>query len=593
MLGSVATGPYSGVAGQAITERAVRDALESGAYDKAVALGSSLVADVQAVSGPESLEVARASDLLVEALTKAGKAGDDRTLSRAEQVARLKEQILGADHVELAVSLHNLGAVRTERGEFAAAIPAHERELSLRARSLAAGDPRIADSLDYLALPLIRLQRFDDARRALDRSLGIREAPTNQSPRDLARTLELLALSIAIPASTDAGPLLSAIGIRHDLGLDEHPETISTLTYAAICSISAAIFAVRSASGALGPASLNEVWGGSSDVRPSAPRGVATTTWRHGTSAVARPRARISSASMAPCHPETTGILNDLATSARYFGSYIEARQLYGRALTVRERCLGRNHSLTATVIYNQAELATRTGDFVEAERLYRSATSAWSAALGPNHPYVALGLDALAQVLRTRGQPARARALYERALAIRRQTLGAEHPDVAWTLTNLARTIADLGNTQLALADVNQAIQIYRRAGAAVEFDQLARMLMLRGDLEMKRREYTTAQATFEEALAERERVFGQVHPWWRNARPRRLGTTLRRARIRPRSTMIERRADRPHHLRFTVRYLPERQGLLYAGSRPRGLDLALSVVAASRVTLPPCSMR
>jgi CHAT domain-containing protein len=37
--------------------------------------------------------------------------------------------------------------------------------------------------------------------------------------------------------------------------------------------------------------------------------------------------------------------------------------------------------------------------------------------------------------------------------------------------------------------------------------------------------------------------------------------------------------------HLRFTIRYLPERQALAYADKRPRGLDLALSVVAAGRV--------
>ena len=33
---------------------------------------------------------------------------------------------------------------------------------------------------------------------------------------------------------------------------------------------------------------------------------------------------------------------------------------------------------------------------------------------------------------------------------------------------------------------------------------------------------------------------------------------------------------------LRFTVRYLPERQALAYADARPKGLDVALSIVAA-----------
>src|SRR5207237_1006965 len=33
--------------------------------------------------------------------------------------------------------------------------------------------------------------------------------------------------------------------------------------------------------------------------------------------------------------------------------------------------------------------------------------------------------------------------------------------------------------------------------------------------------------------------------------------------------------------HLRNTIRYLPERQALAYAASRPKGLDLAISIAA------------
>src|SRR2546426_6784189 len=186
LLGAAASDRYGWIAGQTPSERAVRDALESGAYEKAAELGAALVAEEQAASGPESLQVASASDLVVEALTKAGKAADDRTVSRAEHAVQLKEQILGADHLEVSVSLHNLGAVRAERGEFAAAIPFHERALAIRSRSLTPDDPAIADSLDYLALPLIRLQRFEDARRHLERSLSVRETLAERAPRALA-----------------------------------------------------------------------------------------------------------------------------------------------------------------------------------------------------------------------------------------------------------------------------------------------------------------------------------------------------------------------------------------------------------------------
>jgi hypothetical protein len=145
------------IAAQTPGERAVLDALESGAYQRAVQLGAMLVGEEQAAAGAQSLQVARASDLLVEALIKAGKAADNHTVSRAEHTVQLKERLLGADDFEVSVSLHNLGAVRVDRGEFAAAIALHERALSIRTQSLTQDDPAIADSLDYLAVPLLLL----------------------------------------------------------------------------------------------------------------------------------------------------------------------------------------------------------------------------------------------------------------------------------------------------------------------------------------------------------------------------------------------------------------------------------------------------
>src|SRR5262249_59159667 len=143
-----------------------------------------------------------------------------------------------------------------------------------------------------------------------------------------------------------------------------------------------------------------------------------------------------------------------------------------------------------------------------------------WSASLGPNHPYVARGLDYLAEVVASRGGIARAHALYTRALAIRKRALGAAHPDVAWTLTSLARTDAASGNLVRALKQVDEAIDIYRRTDASEEPDHLARTFALKGDLEMRLGQAAVARASFADALATRERLFGPAHPLAAEAR-------------------------------------------------------------------------
>lgn len=577
-----------GTAGRTATEVSLRSALEAGSYASAVEFATAWVDETSRLSGSESLEAARASDLLVEALTKAGKSADDRSVSVAERVVRVKQQQLGPEHLELAVSLHNLGAVHVERGEFAVAVPLHERALSIRTRVLPADDPTIADSLDLLAVPLIRLQRFDEARRSLDRSQRIREALGERAPRELARTLELVALLHRYSGNYAAAtPILErALTIRHQLALDNHPDTTSALSLRGdVLYLGGEIVAAQSAwSGAFALAESR--LGPDHPAVPPLLRRLAMASDTLGNLSEKRQlltRAlHVGDATLAPCHPETAGILNDLATSSIYVGEYAEARQLYERALTTRERCLGHDHALTATIIYNQASLAARAGDFAEAERLYQKAVDVWSSALGPNHPYVATGLDALAEVLTTRGQPIRARGLYTRALGIRQRALGPDHPDVAWTLTNLARTISDLGDVRTALTTVNQAIQIHQRRGGSVDPDQLARMLRLRGELQMKQREYASARETFEEVLATRERIFGEAHPLSAEARALVASAQFALGEYQPAldAALGAERTGRDH-LRFTIRYLPERQSLLYAANRPRGLDLALSIVA------------
>src|SRR5262245_45073042 len=87
----------------------LRCLLDSGQYGDAERVATEWHARVVKESGLESLEVARVSDYLVEALTKRGKAGSSDTLSLAQQVVRIKEARTSPDDPDLALSLRNLG----------------------------------------------------------------------------------------------------------------------------------------------------------------------------------------------------------------------------------------------------------------------------------------------------------------------------------------------------------------------------------------------------------------------------------------------------------------------------------------------------
>lgn len=574
----------------------LRQALDAGAYAEAARIAAERAAAVGATGGPETLEAARASDVLVEALVKGGKAAADRTVLLAERIVQVKEQYLGPTHLEVALSLRNLGAAQTDRGEFGKAVPLQERALAIRRHALASDDPLIADSLGDLALPLIYLEQFSKAQQTVEEAKRIRLRGGDPASLPVARTLYLVALLHRYDGNyaeaTSALDQVLEIRLRLE---PNHPDT------AAAQQLSGDLFFlkgdVRGAQRAWTDALTlaEKTLGPEHPVIPRLLRVLAATAQYFGD--LARTRELLdrglltAERSLTPCHAELPKLLDGLGTLAKYNGNYAEARKFYGAALAKSERCLGATHSLTATSIHNSAELATDMGDFAEAEKLYQRAIGAWSAGLGPDHSYVARGLDALASVIALRGRLAEAEALFVRALSHRRRVFGEDHPDVAATLISLAKTTADSGDLVRALRQVDEAIAIYGRGGLPQNPDYLGAALVLRGTLESRRGDYAQARESFARALAARVTIFGAEHPLTAEAAAAVAATDFARDAY---GTALAAALDAERvgrdHLRFTIRYLPERQAMAYAAKRPRGLDLALSIVAAGRAPqLPP----
>jgi len=575
---------------------AVRQALAGGAYADAERAARSLASAVEADHGSESLEMARVQDALVEALVRNGHAGTPETLALAERAVALKERMFGRDHVETASSLHNLGSVRFERGEFGTAVSLHERALAARRGHFAPDDAAIADSLDFLVAALIRNERFDDARRRVAEALPIRESRSDQNPLALARTLELAAWLDRYTGRFAAAVSLAdrALEIRRQHA-PTHPDTAMSgelrgdlLWFRGDRPGARAVWsdAIASASRALG-----------SDHPAVAvlERKTAMAAWAFGDRQEARRllehALKVADESSAPCQAERPKVLNDLAISYEHGGEYSAAYRMFERARSLYVRCLGPSHSLVATAMENQADLASLTGDFAEAERLHQRVVAARIAALGPTHVFVASALESLADVVAQRRQGLRAQSLYERALAIRERAQGGDHPNVAWTLTNLARIRFDLGSRAQAVRDLDRAMDIYRRAGSAVEQqpDNLAHALDLRAEMEARRGDYDAARATLEESLTIREAVFGRQHP--RSVATRvelAAGEFAQGDTTAALDAALDAERDGRDHVRYTVRYLPERLATLYVAQRASGLDVALSIVAADHDLRP-----
>ena len=377
---------------------------------------------------PDSVDVARMLDMLVQVLVEAGKSADSDALAGAQRAVRIKEQRLGVDAAEVAISLSQLGLVLRRTGQLKEAGEAYSRALRIQEHALSPAHPEVARTLAAQTALANNAGEFARARELGERAIDIAERA--QPPDGVLTAVVANNLAIALYELNDyAGAqrrfeqaLRSYEGA---LGV-EHPEVAKASTNLANV--------ISEAGDLAGGRTLYE-------------RAIAIQERRQGRD-----------------HPDVALGLNNLADIYVLIGDYAQAQTLFERARVILERAYGPDHTRVAMALGNLAEVRVRQGVYAAAEPLYERALRIREASLGPNHPSLVYTLTGLATLRQKLKQPAAARALYERALTLAEGGFGSEHPMVAFTLHGLGETLLDEGDTAAAERRVVRAIDIRRR---------------------------------------------------------------------------------------------------------------------------------
>ena len=199
----------------------------------------------------------------------------------------------------------------------------------------------------------------------------------------------------------------------------------------------------------------------------------------------------------------------------------------------------------------------------------------------GRDHANVARPISALAEFLGDAYRfDSEARRYLDRALTIRERALGAEHPLVASTLSELAACVARLGQLEQASQLSARALRIREQAGAQ---RRIADALVSHAQILATGGDDRGAAQSYQRALEIRLPLLGPSHP---SIAENEVAFSLVQARLNERQNAFERALRGEdisrHHSRLTLASLSERQALDYAASRPRGLDLALSLMSS-----------
>jgi tetratricopeptide (TPR) repeat protein len=347
----------------------VRDILDKGAAD----LGSRM-AEQPAVQG-------RLFGVMGDVYLNLGMYPESEALLRKAIDAQTKA--FGADSVETADALRDLGQLDLNNGRYKEALDLEQRALAILERRLPKDDVAVAKVLYRLSVAQGMGGQFDDARTSIDRALPI-----------FKKTLGPDSLWVAWCVN-DYGVIAQAHG-EFEKGLTRLREGL------------------RIKQIALPP--------GDPDIA-SSEVGIGYILVQLGRYEEAEPLLLAAAADLektyGAAHPTTANALESLAECQWKQGRLDEALHTASRALAINEAATDPDNLGISQVLYVIACVERDLGLVTEAERDFRRCLTLREKVLGPTSPEVAVILDEYARLFRARGREAEATAMEARASAI------------------------------------------------------------------------------------------------------------------------------------------------------------------------------
>ena len=348
--------------------------------------------------------------------------------SLLERALALREEVLGAEHPEVARSLNNLAVVYEAGGSYEDARALYERALSVNEHTFGPNHPEVGTTLNNLGVVHYALGAYPQARDLLERALELREQALGADHPQVATTLNNLAtLHHAQGAHAEALKTFERVKeiMERTLGPD-HPDVANVLN-----NLAGVHYAVNS---------LEEA------------------KVRHEQALAIREKA------FGPEHPHVAISLSNLGGVQFAMGAYEQAKALHERSLHIYEKTIDPDHPLVAIALNNLAETLHKTGAHEEARRLFERARGIVEKTQGSEHPDLAYSLMGLARVALAQERTQEAISFAEQASRVR-EDAGVSPVQVAEARFLLARALVGADHER-ARALAEEARDVYRSTG-------------------------------------------------------------------------------------------------------------------------------
>ncbi len=385
----------------------LRALVAEGDYEQSQTIARRKIEALDRRGSADTLEAAELLDILVEARWRNGEAADGDTRDLGERSLALKRRLLGPEDAGIGMTLHHLGVVDFQRGDYAKAREEWTQALTIREHALGPDHADVGETANAMANLLQTTGEFEAARPLYERAVAIRERALGFQHPKVAQTLNNLASLLTVLGDYPAALTVAerSLAIKEATFGPENPQVAASLT------------------------NLADIYDQTGD--------------RERARQMFERAAAIWEKALGADNPLVGVALNNLAEQFRRSGQIEEARPLFQRVIAIWEKAYGADHERLALALSNYGLLLEAAGELPAAQTYLERATAIREKALGAEHPDFAESLGNIGDVLSARGEFEQALPLFDRASAIGRQTLGAGHPFLARAELGRARALA------------------------------------------------------------------------------------------------------------------------------------------------------
>jgi tetratricopeptide (TPR) repeat protein len=206
-------------------------------------------------------------------------------------------------------------------------------------------------------------------------------------------------------------------------------------------------------------------------------------------------------------------LLDRIGRCQASLGQFLAAENTHRQVLSLLEKILGKEHSLTLVSMSGVGLALLHQGRYEEAKSTIKQTLERREKALGVEHPDTLGSMSNLAIVLDKQGKHEEAESMNRQTLALREKVLGREHPSTLGSMSNLAVVLDMQSRYEEAESMIKQTLERQVKVLGREHISTLGSMSNLALVLD-KQGKHEEAESINRQTLVRQETLLGPEHP-------------------------------------------------------------------------------